>query len=80
MSVEQEGDQASKQVSQIDEDIREEDILRILITSDNHLGYCERDSIRRDDSFITFEEILQIANEKKVHTLFRSPLLNTQLG
>ena len=57
----------------------EENVLRILIATDNHLGYCEKDSvnpliptipklteppvgqIRGNDSFSTFEEILQLA-------------------
>lgn len=35
--------------------------MKILITSDNHLGFQETDPIRKDDSFNTFEEILSIA-------------------
>lgn len=35
--------------------------LRIMIATDNHLGYCEKDAIRGNDSFDTFEEILQLA-------------------
>ena len=31
------------------------DTLRILIASDNHLGYLERDPVRGNDSFETFE-------------------------
>lgn len=34
--------------------------LRIAITTDNHLGVKERDPIRRDDSFRTFEESLRM--------------------
>ena len=37
--------------------------LRILITTDNHLGYLERDPIRKHDSFNTLEECLCIAQE-----------------
>ncbi|OAD65622.1 hypothetical protein PHYBLDRAFT_88567, partial [Phycomyces blakesleeanus NRRL 1555(-)] len=40
--------------------------LRILIATDNHLGYLERDPIRGQDSFNTFEEILLLAAEKDV--------------
>lgn len=40
--------------------------MRILITSDNHLGFKETDPLRFDDSFNTFEEILKIAQEKDV--------------
>ena len=41
-------------------------IFKILITSDNHLGFEENDPIRKDDSFNTFEEILQLALEENV--------------
>lgn len=42
------------------------DILRILLSTDNHLGYCEKDSIRGIDSFAAFEEVLRIAKWKGV--------------
>ena len=32
--------------------------LRILVATDNHLGFAERDPIRCEDSFNTFEEIM----------------------
>ena len=47
-------------------DPKEDDILSILIATDCHLGYGEKDPIRHNDSFVTFEEILQIAQQKKV--------------
>lgn len=40
--------------------------MKILITSDNHLGFKETDPIRKDDTFRTFEEILTIAKQEKV--------------
>ena len=40
-----------------------QDILRILIATDNHLGYGEKVPIRADDSFVTFDEILEVALE-----------------
>ncbi len=43
-----------------------DDTLRILVASDNHLGYLERDPVRGNDSFDTFEEILQLAQEREV--------------
>ncbi|EFJ52429.1 hypothetical protein VOLCADRAFT_55838, partial [Volvox carteri f. nagariensis] len=43
--------------------------LRILISTDNHLGVWEKDETRRDDSFRTFEEVLQLAVEKRVDTV-----------
>ena len=43
-----------------------EDTLRILIATDNHVGYLESDPIRGDDSFTTFEEILKLAKREAV--------------
>jgi double-strand break repair protein MRE11 len=40
--------------------------LRILVATDNHLGYMEKDPIRGNDSFVTFEEILQYAQKEEV--------------
>lgn len=34
-------------------------ILKILVTTDNHLGYGEKDTIRGEDSFTAFEASLQ---------------------
>ncbi|KAF2076751.1 hypothetical protein CYY_001940 [Polysphondylium violaceum] len=41
-------------------------IMRILVATDNHLGYLEKDPIRGDDSFNSFEEILNYAVQLKV--------------
>ncbi|KAH8112242.1 DNA repair exonuclease [Phellopilus nigrolimitatus] len=38
-----------------------EDTIKILLATDNHIGYLERDPIRGRDSINTFEEILQLA-------------------
>ncbi|KAJ1915005.1 meiotic recombination [Tieghemiomyces parasiticus] len=40
--------------------------LRILLATDNHLGYMEKDPIRGDDSFLAFEEILRVARDQEV--------------
>ncbi|KAJ2713930.1 meiotic recombination, partial [Coemansia spiralis] len=42
------------------------DTLRVLVATDNHLGYLERDPIRGQDSFAAFGEILQLARERNV--------------
>ncbi|GAB2256532.1 hypothetical protein Droror1_Dr00022591 [Drosera rotundifolia] len=42
------------------------DTLRILVATDCHLGYMEKDEIRRHDSFEAFEEICSIAEQKEV--------------
>ncbi|KAL5548020.1 hypothetical protein UlMin_003251 [Ulmus minor] len=43
--------------------------LRILVATDCHLGYMEKDEIRRHDSFQAFDEICSIAEQKKVDLL-----------
>ena len=43
--------------------------FRIMIASDNHLGYLENDQIRGDDSFNTFEEILKVSRSEGVDFL-----------
>ncbi|KAJ2450239.1 meiotic recombination, partial [Coemansia sp. RSA 2424] len=40
--------------------------LSILIATDNHLGYLERDPIRGQDSFHAFSEIMQLARTRNV--------------
>ncbi|KAJ2743223.1 meiotic recombination [Coemansia sp. BCRC 34301] len=42
------------------------DTLSILIATDNHLGYLERDPIRGQDSFHAFSEIMELARLRKV--------------
>uniref|UniRef100_A0A0A0LFW7 Double-strand break repair protein n=1 Tax=Cucumis sativus TaxID=3659 RepID=A0A0A0LFW7_CUCSA len=43
--------------------------LRVLVATDCHLGYLEKDEIRRHDSFKAFEEICSIAEQKQVDFL-----------
>ncbi|KAB2634069.1 double-strand break repair protein MRE11 [Pyrus ussuriensis x Pyrus communis] len=45
------------------------DTLRILVATDYHLGYMEKDEIRRHDSFQAFDEICSIAEQKNVDFL-----------
>ena len=47
----------------------ENSLFRIMIASDNHLGYLENDQIRGDDSFNSFEEVLRIAKNENVDFL-----------
>ncbi|KAI1857910.1 hypothetical protein JX265_010940 [Neoarthrinium moseri] len=44
----------------------EADKIRILVATDNHVGYEERDSIRKDDSWQTFDEIMNLARTEDV--------------
>lgn len=43
--------------------------VRVLVATDCHLGYMEKDEVRRHDSFQAFEEICSIADQKKVDFL-----------
>lgn len=40
--------------------------FKILLTTDNHVGYMERDPVRGNDTFVTLEEIFTIAREQEV--------------
>jgi double-strand break repair protein MRE11 len=42
------------------------DTIRILVATDNHVGFEERDPIRKDDSWRTFDEIMQMARLEDV--------------
>jgi double-strand break repair protein MRE11 len=39
------------------------DTIRIIVSTDNHLGYNERDAVRGLDSFAALEEVLYLAKE-----------------
>ncbi|KAK7920659.1 meiotic recombination [Apiospora marii] len=47
-------------------ELTEADTIRILVATDNHVGYGERDPIRKDDSWKSFDEILQLARKQDV--------------
>ncbi|KAL8731189.1 MAG: hypothetical protein Q9166_003596 [cf. Caloplaca sp. 2 TL-2023] len=42
------------------------DSIRILVATDNHVGYNERDHIRGDDSWKSFHEVMCLAKERDV--------------
>ncbi|SPC66381.1 related to MRE11 - DNA repair and meiotic recombination protein [Ustilago sp. UG-2017b] len=44
----------------------EADHIKIMLATDNHVGYMERDPVRGQDSIRTFEEILQLAVQHHV--------------
>lgn len=44
----------------------EEDTIRVLIATDNHVGYEEGDNVRGDDSWQTFDEIMTLARTQDV--------------
>lgn len=37
------------------------DVMRIFISTDNHLGHAEDNEMRQDDSFLAMEEVFQRA-------------------
>lgn len=52
-----------------------DDTIRIMLATDNHIGYMERDPVRGQDSINTFREILQLAVKHDVRlTSFLLPL------
>ncbi|KAH8684623.1 Mre11 DNA-binding presumed domain-containing protein [Tricladium varicosporioides] len=42
------------------------DTIRILVATDSHVGYEERDLIRKDDSWRSFDEVMQLAKSQDV--------------
>eukprot|EP00177_Eucheuma_denticulatum_P008049 GFKZ01014655.1.p1 GENE.GFKZ01014655.1~~GFKZ01014655.1.p1 ORF type:complete len:858 (+),score=135.79 GFKZ01014655.1:154-2574(+) len=49
--------------------VHPDDVIKILIATDNHLGYLEKDPVRGDDSFRAFEEVLELAKSNRVDML-----------
>ncbi|MGH0142698.1 UNVERIFIED_CONTAM: hypothetical protein FKN15_019690 [Acipenser sinensis] len=47
----------------------DENTFKILIATDIHLGFMEKDAIRGNDSFVTFDEILKCAKENEDSTV-----------
>ncbi|EAW06812.1 MRX complex nuclease subunit [Aspergillus clavatus NRRL 1] len=46
--------------------VTEAETIRILVATDNHVGYNERDPIRGDDSWKSFHEVMCLARERDV--------------
>jgi hypothetical protein len=40
-----------------------DNVIRVLLSSDNHLGFAENDSVRGEDSFRAFEECLRVGRD-----------------
>ena len=57
---------AMRQLTLDEAHIKPEDTFTILLASDCHLGYADRDELRKNDSLRSFEEILRTAKEKQV--------------
>lgn len=48
----------------------DEDTFKILVATDIHLGYLEKDPVRGNDTFVTFNEILDHAQKNEVSATF----------
>jgi hypothetical protein len=59
----------------INRNVDPENTVKILLATDNHIGYMERDPIRGQDSINTFKEILQLAVKNDVRR-YRPTTLN----
>ncbi|KAK2868607.1 hypothetical protein Q7C36_000478 [Tachysurus vachellii] len=46
--------------------IDDEDTFKFLIATDIHLGYLEKDAVRGNDTFVTFDEIMSCARQNDV--------------
>lgn len=46
----------------------DDDTVKILLATDNHIGYMERDPIRGQDAIRTFEEVLKLAVKNDVRS------------
>ena len=61
------GQQESNQQTGYDTDcLTAADTIRVLVSTDNHVGYNERDPIRGDDSWKSFHEVMCLAKERDV--------------
>ncbi|KAH7346509.1 Metallo-dependent phosphatase-like protein [Rhexocercosporidium sp. MPI-PUGE-AT-0058] len=45
---------------------RSADTIRVLIATDSHVGYEERDPVRKDDSWKSFDEVMRLAKDQDV--------------
>lgn len=54
----------------LDDERDERDTIKVLITTDNHVGYLESDPVRGQDALNSFREALQIAQREQVDMVF----------
>ncbi|KAJ5584816.1 uncharacterized protein N7459_004616 [Penicillium hispanicum] len=60
------GEYSPKEITTLADPLAEAETIRILVSTDNHVGYNERDPIRGDDSWKSFHEIMCLAREQDV--------------
>jgi double-strand break repair protein MRE11 len=56
-------------MTQLSQKADDNSLFKIMIATDNHLGFLENDQTRGDDSFVSFEEILKTSKYEKVDFL-----------
>ena len=66
------GEDYDGEVVEEDEEDTDASTLKVLLSTDNHLGYLERDPIRGRDSFAAFEEVLSLARRHEVDMVLLS--------
>lgn len=44
--------------------------FKILVATDIHLGFMEKDAVRGKDTFVTLDEILRLAQENEVSLVY----------
>lgn len=44
----------------------DENTFKVLVATDIHLGFMEKDAVRGNDTFVTLDEILRLAQENDV--------------
>lgn len=54
----------------------DDDIIRILVATDNHLGFLGKDPVRCYDSFAAFEEVLFTATKEKADFVLLGKILS----
>ena len=59
-------DHHNRQCAGDQDDADDVNTFKILVSTDNHLGFNEECPIRGDDSFVSFEEVLQLAQKEQV--------------
>ena len=70
------GPEEEEEEVDVDVDEVDDETLRIMVSTDNHLGYAEKDPIRGMDSFAAFEEVLYLAKRHKVRAMHVAPAPN----
>ena len=58
----------------------DDSIIRIMVSTDNHLGFMEKDPVRCNDSFAAFEEVCNVTAYIEIRALIISLSLSLLAG